>query len=67
MEQKALVCANLMRVGKSFPGLLEDIEGDERAGSSQYICVKTANAVGPDNNVATPLDCNGSRPCFQES
>jgi hypothetical protein len=57
----------LMRVGPTFPGLLDDSEGDERILTSQYTCLKTANAVGPDNLTAYPDDCGPTRSCYKKA
>lgn len=66
MEVQKPICANLMRLGKYFPGLLADAEGDRRWGSAQYLCVKTGNPVGPDCDVAEPDECSPSRACYRE-
>lgn len=65
MDVQKRQCANLMRVGKYFPGLLGQGEGDPRWGSAQYLCVKTGNPVGPDSNVAEPEECSMNRSCYQ--
>ena len=55
-----------MRVGPTYPGIYDDSEGDERAMTAQYICIKTASAAGPDNNAVYPKICTGERKCFKE-
>jgi len=60
-------CAFLARVSPSFPGLLDDSEGDDRILTAQYTCVRTGGAVGPDNNVASPEACCDSRSCYLET
>jgi len=54
----------LMRVGPTYPGISDNTEGDDRILTSQFTCLRTATAVGPDNNVADPHECNPSRKCF---
>jgi hypothetical protein len=56
----------LMRVGPTYPGLYDDSEGDKRLLTAQYTCLKTANAVGPDNDVVGPQSCEPSRGCYKE-
>jgi len=55
-----------MRVGPTYPGLLDDSEGDERFATAQYTCVKTGGAVGPDNDIASPETCAQTRICFKK-
>ncbi|MBN2410646.1 hypothetical protein JXQ31_03070 [candidate division KSB1 bacterium] len=64
MSEKKRVCTMLMRVGPTYPGFSDDSEGDDRILTSQFSCIRTASAVGPDNNVANPHECNSSRSCF---
>jgi hypothetical protein len=59
-------CSMLMRVGSRYPGLLDNDEGDERIMTAQYTCLKTATAVGPDNDVVRPEVCKPSRTCYKE-
>jgi len=66
MKEKKINCVNLMRVGPTYPGLLDDSEGDERFATAQYTCVKTGGAVGPDNDIASPETCDPSRMCFKK-
>ncbi len=66
MIEKKIHCVNLMRVGPTYPGLLDESEGDERFATAQYTCVKTGNAVGPDSDVASPETCTPKRTCFMK-
>ncbi len=54
----------LMRVCPTYPGFSDESEGDDRMLTSQFSCIRTASAVGADNNVANPHECNPSRSCF---
>ena len=66
MIDKNKACRYLMRIGPTFPGLLDDTEGDERFATAQYQCLKTTGAVGPDFNTATPEQCSHGRMCYKE-
>ena len=66
MIDKKKACAKLMRIGPSYPGLLDESETSERHATAQYQCLKTVSAVGPDHNVATPQECDPSRSCYIE-
>ncbi len=65
MKKKKNMCTMLARMAPSFPGLLDDGESDDKVMTAQYYCVKTANAVGPDNNVVNPQECGAGRACFR--
>jgi hypothetical protein len=67
MKEIKQFCSMLMKVGPRYPGLLDYEEGDERIMTAQYTCLKTANAVGPDNDVVRPEVCDPSRPCYKEN
>ena len=66
MIDKKKACAMIMRVGPTYPGLLDESETSERHATAQYRCLKTVGEVGPDNNIVTPHECNPSRACFKE-
>ena len=66
MPDKKPNCTMLMRVGPTYPGLLDDSEGDERTMTSQYTCLKTATPVGPDHDIVNPEACCPTRSCFKE-
>ena len=66
MKGDQKICVMLTRVAPTYPGLLDDSEGDERVLSSQYSCLKTATPVGPDHDVADPEACNSARGCYKE-
>ena len=57
---------DLMRICPTYPGLLDDTEGDERIATAQYQCLKTTSAVVPDHDVVSPHECGGHRKCFQK-
>lgn len=66
MINKKNACAMLMRVGPTYPGLLDESETSERHMTSQYKCLKTAGPVGPDNNIVAPSECTFSRSCYKK-
>ncbi len=65
MIDKNKACTYLMRIGPTYPGLLDDSEGDERIATAQYQCLKTTGAVGPDHNTVSPHECKPGRMCFK--
>ena len=66
MIDKKKACSMLMRIGPTYPGLLDESETTERHATAQYQCLKTVGAVGPDHNIATPHECTAARRCFKE-
>ncbi|MBN1478660.1 hypothetical protein EH223_17005 [candidate division KSB1 bacterium] len=66
MIDKKTACAMLMRVGPTYPGLLDESETSERHATAQYKCLRTAGAVGPDNNIVSPSECTFSRSCYKK-
>jgi hypothetical protein len=66
MIDKNRACRYLMRIGPTYPGLLDDTEGDDKISTAQYQCLKTTSAVGSDHNTATPEQCSRGRSCFKE-
>ena len=65
MDKKIKYCTMLMKAGPRYPGLLHFDEGDERILTAQFTCLKTAGAVGPDNDVVKPGVCQEGRPCYK--
>ncbi len=66
MIDKKKACAMLMKVGPSFPGLLDESETTEKHITAQYQCLKTVSAVGPDFNIVSPHECTSDRGCFKK-
>ena len=64
-EKKA--CIMLMRVGPTYPGLLDESEGSSKLATAQYQCLRTVGPLGPDSNVVSPHDCVAARKCYKES
>jgi len=65
MIDKNKACRYLMRIGPTYPGLLDDTEGDERIATAQYQCLKTTSAIGPDHDTVAPETCLRHRGCFK--
>lgn len=66
MRNDKPVCAKFMSKATQVPDLLNHMDEQEFAMTAQYTCLKTANVVGPDNNVVDPEACQSSRKCFVE-
>ncbi|MBN1561596.1 hypothetical protein JW998_15200 [candidate division KSB1 bacterium] len=67
MIKKKKMCAMLMRISPTFPGLLDESETSERHMTSQYQCLKTISPVGPDHDTVNPQQCTGARGCYKEA
>ncbi len=64
MDNNIKFCTMIMKEGPRYPGMLHNEEGDSRIHTAQYKCLKTANAVGPDNDLVRPDMCQSGRECF---
>jgi hypothetical protein len=65
MDKNIKYCTMIMKEGPRYPGMLHNEEGDERVMTAQYKCLKTANAVGPDNDIVRPDLCREHRSCYK--
>jgi len=65
MELHKPHCTMIMRVSPKYPGPVEFTDDDERSLTSQYICLRTATAVGPDSDIVEPAECHPGRPCYK--
>jgi hypothetical protein len=54
-----------LRTKKSYIPDFQDQDFLEREHPhAQYFCLKTLHAVGPDDDMVSPLACTAERPCF---
>jgi len=67
MINKKKSCMMLMRIGPTFPGLLDESLGTEKLAVAQYQCLKTVSAIGPDHNTVSPQECTAKRSCYKVS
>jgi hypothetical protein len=59
------VCQNLRTKASYIPDLRDEFYMEMHHPYSQYFCLKTLHAVGPDDDVVCPEDCGTHRRCFE--
>lgn len=58
------VCKNLRTKASYVPDLRDEFYMENHHPYSQYHCVKTLRAIGPDDDIVCPEECTAKRSCY---